>query len=235
MTRNEQGNGKKESHPAMNEETNHPLNIVIVGTAGQGVITLKRFIEHVAMEEGYECIYGSEMHGLAQREGAISSHCRLQREASPNTRENLHSPTICHGDADIVIGLEPVEVLRNAGLLCSEKTVFAINSRDIPPIMVTAGKQSYPSLDEIQEILERYSGGKDDRIHFLNATNIALEQLGDARKMNMIMLGFTMAVTKLSFSMDACNKVATRELKDSKMNEKAIELGLNSGKNLKHA
>ncbi|MFX0098034.1 MAG: 2-oxoacid:acceptor oxidoreductase family protein, partial [Candidatus Hodarchaeota archaeon] len=187
------------------DSENKILNIVIAGTAGQGVITLKRLIEYIAAEEGYEAIFGSEMHGLAQREGAISSHCRLQKRKSRNERENLYSPTICYGDADLYIGFEPVEVLRN-GLFASDKTTFVVNSRDIPPIMVTGGKETYPPMDEIRSILVDYS--KDEgKVHFMNATELAIEKIGDPQKMNMIMFGFAMATGLLTFNMETCEKI----------------------------
>ncbi len=207
------------------------VNVVIVGTAGQGVITLKRLIEFIAAEEGFEGVFGSEMHGLAQREGAIASHCRLQRKLSPNGRENIFSSTICYGEADLIIGFEPVEVLRNAGLFASERTVFVINNRDIPPIMVTAGKEKYPSIKEIGGYLEAYKQAPGN-VHFLNATELALRGLGDAQKMNLVMFGFSLATGLLDFSMDSCESVITRELRDAKANINALHLGLQRGHDL---
>ncbi len=207
------------------------LNVVIVGTAGQGVITLKRLVEFIAAEAGYEGIFGSEMHGLAQREGAISSHCRLQWRKSPNPRENIFSPIICYGDADLVIGFEPVEVLRNAGQFASDKTRFVVNDRTIPPIMVTAGKETYPSLDEIKAMLVGYSGDAR-KVHFINATELAITALDDAQKMNMVMFGFALATGVLGFTMEKCEKIVRRELRDAEANIKAIKLGLERGKTL---
>ena len=205
------------------------LNVVIVGTAGQGVITLKRLIEFIAAEEGYEGIFGSEMHGLAQREGAISSHCRLQKKKSENIRENIFSPTICYGDADLVIGFEPVEVLRNAGQFASDKTTFVVNDRTIPPILVSAGKEIYPSLDEINEMLVQYSQDQG-HVAFLNATELAIAQLDDAQKMNMVMFGFAMATGILDFTLANCEAVVRRELRDPDANMAAIQLGMERGK-----
>jgi indolepyruvate ferredoxin oxidoreductase, beta subunit len=205
------------------------LNVVIVGTAGQGVITLKRLIEFIAAEEGYEGIFGSEMHGLAQREGAISSHCRLQKKKSENARENIFAPTICYGDADLVIGFEPVEVLRNAGQFASGKTMFVVNERTIPPILVTAGKETYPSLEEITAMLAGYSNVPSN-VALLNATELAITELDDAQKMNMIMFGFAMATGILDFTLDTCEVVVRRELRDPDANMAAIRLGMERGK-----
>ncbi|HME51272.1 MAG TPA: 2-oxoacid:acceptor oxidoreductase family protein [Candidatus Lokiarchaeia archaeon] len=207
------------------------LNIVIVGTAGQGVITLKRLIEFIAAEEGYEGIFGSEMHGLAQREGAISSHCRLQKKKSENIRENIFSPTICYGDADLVIGFEPVEILRNAGQFASDKTTFVVNERTIPPILVTAGKETYPSLDEIKEMLVQYSHDPG-HVASLNATELAITELDDAQKMNMIMFGFAMVTGLLDFTLETCETVVRRELRDADANMAAIRLGMERGRDV---
>jgi Pyruvate/2-oxoacid:ferredoxin oxidoreductase gamma subunit len=87
------------------------INIVIAGTAGQGVISAKRLIEFAAQKAGIEYCFGSEMHGLAQREGAITSHTRYQKRRFDDERRNLHSPLICYGDADLYICFEPVEAL----------------------------------------------------------------------------------------------------------------------------
>jgi indolepyruvate ferredoxin oxidoreductase, beta subunit len=207
------------------------LNVVIVGTAGQGVITLKRLVEFIAAESGFEGIFGSEMHGLAQREGAIASHCRLQRKKSPNIRENIFSPTICYGDADLVIGFEPVEVLRNAGPFASDKTTFVVNDRTIPPIMVSAGRETYPGLEEIRSILVGYSGDAR-KVQFMNATELAITELDDAQKMNMVMFGFALTTGILDFTMEACEKVVRRELRDADANITAIKLGLERGRSL---
>ncbi|MHA1369019.1 MAG: 2-oxoacid:acceptor oxidoreductase family protein [Promethearchaeota archaeon] len=204
------------------------INLIIVGTAGQGVITLKRLIEQVAAENGYEGIFGSEMHGLAQREGAIASHCRIQRRISEDPRKNIQSPTVCYGDADLIIGLEPVEVLRNGGLFISEKTSFVINSRDIPPIMVTAGKEKYPSVQEIISILLEF-GADERRIYLMNATLLAIDEIKDPQKMNLVMLGFALITGILDFKKETCEKVIKKELRDPDLNIKAFRLGLTRG------
>ncbi|MHA1819338.1 MAG: 2-oxoacid:acceptor oxidoreductase family protein [Promethearchaeota archaeon] len=204
------------------------VNIVIAGTAGQGVITIKRLIEFAAHESGCEAIFGSEMHGLAQREGAITSHTRYQKKLSENIRANLYSPSICYGDADLYIGFEPAEVLRRAQF-ASKKTVFCINSRTIPPILVTAKLDTYPSQEEIASILKKIS----DKVYFINATQMAIEQFDDAQKMNMIMLGFAIGLDTLPFiPVEAYERVIERELRDPEINKKALALGIETGKKI---
>ena len=132
------------------------INIVIAGTAGQGVITLKRLIEFAAQKANVERNFGSEMHGLAQREGAIMSHIRYQKKSHDDERKNIQSSLICYGDADLYICFEPAEALRR-GIFASNKTFFVINERDIPGVMYTAALEDYPSLEKITQILKGYS------------------------------------------------------------------------------
>ncbi len=201
------------------------INIVIAGTAGQGVITLKRLIEFAAQKAGIKRAFGSEMHGLAQREGAITSHTRYQKEIFEEERKNLHSPLICYGDADLYICFEPVEALRR-GIFASNKTTFVLNSWTIPGVMITANLEEYPSLDKIMETLNGYS----DEVYFINATEISIERFGQSQQVNLIMLGFAVATRKLPFiELGHYEEVIKERLRDPDLNIEALHLGIKEG------
>ncbi len=204
------------------------VNVVIAGTAGQGVITLKRLIEFAAQKAGVDIILGSEMHGLAQREGAIMSHSRYQKKGLGNPRKNLQSPLICYGDADLYICFEPVESLRR-GIFASNKTSFVLNSRTIPPILITADLEEYPSLEKIEETLKGYSND----VYFMNATELALEKFGSNQQVNLIMLGFAIPTGKIPFiEIEHYEEVIKEWLRDSDENIRALHLGLDKGKEI---
>ena len=204
------------------------INIVIAGTAGQGVITLKRLIEFASQKANIERNFGSEMHGLAQREGAIMSHTRYQKKIFSNERRNLHSSLICYGDADLYICFEPVETLRR-GIFASNKTSFVINDRDIPNILVTADMEEYPSLEKIKEILTGYN----DQVFFMNATELSLSNFNSNQQVNLIMLGFAIITGKLPFiEVDHYEEVIKEWLRDADSNIKALHLGMEKGKEI---
>ena len=204
------------------------INIVIAGTAGQGVITLKRLIEFAAQKANVERNFGSEMHGLAQREGAIMSHTRYQKKIYDDERKNINSSLICYGDADLYICLEPAEALRR-GIFASSKTSFVINERDIPGVMYTAALEDYPSLEKITQILERYSNA----IYFMNATELSLSYFNSNQQVNLIMLGFAITTGKIPFiEVDHYEEVIKEWLRDSDSNIKALHLGLEKGKEI---
>ena len=212
----------------MNFKESDIINIVIAGTAGQGVITLKRLIEFAAQKAGIERCFGSEMHGLAQREGAISSHTRYQKKIFKDERENLHSPLICYGDADLYICFEPVEALRR-GIFASHKTSFVLNSWTIPGVMITADLEQYPSVEIIEEILRGYS----NEIFLMNSTELALKHFNSNQQVNIIMLGFAIPTGKLPFiEIEHYEEVIKEWLRDPDKNIKALHLGLEEGQKI---
>jgi Pyruvate/2-oxoacid:ferredoxin oxidoreductase gamma subunit len=165
------------------------------------------------------------MHGLAQREGAITSHTRYQKEIFEDERKNLHSSLICYGDADLYICFEPVEALRR-GIFASNKTSFVLNSRTIPGIMITANLEEYPSLEKIKTILNGYS----QEVYFMNATELSLDNFNSNQYVNLIMLGFAIPTGKIPFiEIEHYEEVIKEWLRDPEMNIKALHIGIEKG------
>ena len=168
------------------------------------------------------------MHGLAQREGAITSHTRYQKKIFDDPRKDLQSPLICYGDADLYICLEPVESLRR-GIFASHKTSFVLNDRTIPGVMIAADLEEYPSLEKIKSTLNEYS----EEVYFLNATELALTHFNQNQQLNIIMLGFAIATGKLPFiEIKHYEEVIREWLRDPEKNIKALHLGIEKGKDI---
>src|SRR4030042_154263 len=98
------------------------FNMVIVGTGGQGLITLLQIISEAALAEGYD-IRTSELHGLSQRGGSVEVHIRFGKK--------IYSPIVAQGKADLILGLEEQEAL-NGISFSGHKTNFLINQSIIP-------------------------------------------------------------------------------------------------------
>lgn len=168
------------------------------------------------------------MHGLAQREGAITSHTRYQKKLFDDDRKNLHSPLICYGNADLYICFEPVEALRR-GIFASHKTTFVLNSRTIPGVMITADLEQYPSLEKIEELLNGYS----KEVYFLNATELSINRFNQNQQVNLIMLGFAISTGKIPFiEIEHYEEVIKEWLRDPDLNIKALHLGKEKGKEI---
>ena len=147
-------------------------NILVVGIGGQGVMTAADVLAQAALELGYD-IKKTEVAGMAQRGGVVTSHVRFGKK--------VLSPSIQPGDADMMIAFEPAEALRWHTHL-KKDAVAMINSYPLEPPVVSIGLFDYPE-DPIGQMRE-----EKVNLHHFNAGEAAIE-LGDRRLVNTIMLG----------------------------------------------
>lgn len=82
-------------------------NVLLVGVGGQGVVLASDILAGAALEAGWD-VKKSEIHGMSQRGGSVFSHVRFG--------PTVHSPTIPHGEVDVLASLERLEALRWAGM-----------------------------------------------------------------------------------------------------------------------
>ena len=172
----------------MTRETNNTTNVLVVGTGGQGVITASEILSDVAMVSGFDT-KKSEIHGMSQRGGVVTSHVRYS--------EKVYSPMIMEGEADILLSFELAETVRWLHYLKSGGRVITSLQRIIPPA-VYAGMGSYPE-DPESAIRDR----TNDPI-FVDALPMA-SQLGNPRLVNTILLGI--ASTLLDLPVDGWKNV----------------------------
>ncbi len=204
-------------------------NALIVGIGGTGVITLKTILEHAALKDAkIGKLLGAEKHGLAQREGSVDVHVRflILEPNEPMDEYFLSSPTIPIGGSDLAIGLEPVELLRDA-IFTSEKTTFIVNTYTVPPPSVISEVASYPPFETIIKALKEISGSNDFLI--IDATEIAIQEMGDALFGNNVLLGAAIATGKIPLEKKLIEDVLKEQLKRADLNIKAIDLGYERG------
>ncbi len=115
---------------------------VVTGVGGQGVVSATDIISIVALKAGYE-VKKSDVHGMAQRGGAVTSFVRYGNK--------VYSPIIEQGTADYLIALEEMEALRGIVFLKDNGTVI-LSDFHTPPPDVALGYKKYP--EHIQEQLK---------------------------------------------------------------------------------
>ncbi|SYZ71849.1 Indolepyruvate oxidoreductase subunit IorB [Candidatus Zixiibacteriota bacterium] len=153
-------------------ENNKTTNILIVGVGGQGVLLASEILSETAMKAGYD-VKKSEVHGMSQRGGVVSSHIKFGKK--------VHSPIVPYGQSDILISFEIAEALRAIDWLKKEGLLVTSTTRLVPPI-ATGGKFHYP---------DNPAADLKKKVHHLvvvDADEIA-RQLGDVRLVNTILLG----------------------------------------------
>jgi indolepyruvate ferredoxin oxidoreductase beta subunit len=118
-------------------------NLIVVGVGGQGVVLVSRIIGEASIKSDLNVMM-SEIHGMAQRGGKVVSNIRIG---------DAHSPMFGRGEADVILGLEPVESYRHLDM-ASKKTTIVTSLNPILPFTVTAGEEEYPNLDELMDNME---------------------------------------------------------------------------------
>ena len=147
-------------------------SILLAGVGGQGILRASDILCLVMMEAGLD-VKKSEVHGMAQRGGCVTSHVRFG--------EKVYSPIAKKGDVDILLSFEKLETLRYLDFMKSGGSII-INEKEIYPPSVNLGNADYPdnTIDTVKTIFKS--------VKVVNATTIAMKA-GDIRTENTALLG----------------------------------------------
>lgn len=195
------------------------LRLIIVGVGGQGILTVSEILGRAALDEGLPAVM-SEVHGMAQRGGVVTTELKLG---------DYRSPLIGNGEADIILGFEPVETYRILEK-ASPDTRIVTNVEPLVPPSVSVGQAKYPDIPGLLEKMRR-SGLA---VVAINAIELAKEA-GDVRTGNMVMLGAAASVDTFILSREAMLSALAKEFSRGgptviKRNTRAFELGYAAGK-----
>ncbi len=152
-------------------------NIILAGVGGQGILTIAAVLDTAALHQDLY-VKQSEVHGMSQRGGAVQSHLRI-------SDSQIYSDLIPKGKADMILSVEPMELLRyipylkNKGWLITDSNPF-INTAD------------YPEKDDLYKQIKSHPN------HIIiNATEIA-KKIGNSKAANMVLLGAASSLIPLS-------------------------------------
>ncbi|MFP4564644.1 MAG: indolepyruvate oxidoreductase subunit beta [Spirochaetia bacterium] len=143
-------------------------DIVLAGVGGQGVLSLAAVIARGAMNAGLH-VRQSEVHGMAQRGGAVLSHMRISDIDIP-------SDLIPRGAGDMILSMEPLESLRYLEYLAPEG------------VLVTSGDPvtNIPSYPDLEGIYERI---RDHKRSLIVESGRLAKEAGSSRAVNTVMIG----------------------------------------------
>ncbi len=147
-------------------------NILLSGVGGQGIILASDIMAEVFLESGFD-VKKSEVHGMAQRGGSVTSHVRFGRK--------VYSPIIKQGEVDILFSFEELEGLRWLNYVKPDG-VIVLNNHKINPPAVNLGQMEYPR--DIPGIFRK----QFDKFYLIDGTKLALEA-GNIRAANVVLLG----------------------------------------------
>lgn len=182
--------------------------VLFAGVGGQGIVLAGDILCQVMMTSGLD-VKKSEVHGMAQRGGAVTSHVRFGQK--------VYSPIAGKNDVDFLVSFEKMDTLRYLDFLKPEGMVI-INSEEIYPPAVNLGDAVYP--DNVVEIVRQ----RFQVVKVVDAKDLA-DRAGNVRTVNTVLLG------TLSFSLSAPLELWEGVLKNAfapklaEANLKAFHLG----------
>lgn len=186
-------------------------NIYICGVGGQGIIKTSVIIGEAAMNQGLNVVM-SEIHGMSQRGGSVSTELKIG---------DFNSSIIPEGNADMLLSFEPIETIRGLHKVNKDSKIVY----NTHPMVPSSTNVAYPSVDSITNSL------KENFNHVLpiDATKLAMEA-GNILSLNMVLLGAVTADDKFPLSKDTVIDAMKNNLhkKFHDLNLKAIESGYKS-------
>ena len=187
---------------------------VFVGVGGQGNLLASRLLGEAALAAGLPAVV-SEIHGMAQRGGVVESAVLMGE---------VTSPIVSNGEADVLVGFEPLETLRTLGK-CSRETLVITNLQPLPPFTVSVGQGTYPAVDEMMDLIS----AKVNRVITLRGNDLAVEA-GNPLSLNMVMLGALIGSGAVAVTADGMKETIATSTKKAFLdsNLKAFDLGMES-------
>jgi indolepyruvate ferredoxin oxidoreductase, beta subunit len=187
------------------------MRIFLTGVGGQGTLTATTLLAKAALDAGFAVTAG-EIHGMAQRGGVVESAVLLGGYASPK---------ISFGEADLLLGFEPLETLRALPYLAPGAAVVS-NSQSVPPLRVSLGQDMYPKQDFIEARTKECAGMS----LFVACQDLGI-RAGSAQSANMVLLGAAAGAGVLPFGLATLEKAVTAYLKPAlaAVNLAALKLG----------
>ncbi len=184
-------------------------NVLLCGVGGQGTVLASKLMAAAAMGRGMN-VLTAETIGMAQRGGSVTSHLRMG--------DYIYSPLIGKGQADIILGFEPGEVVRMLPYL-KKGGVVIVNTRPVRPVTGALTGVDYTG----NEMLE-YLKSKVERVITVDSDK-AVAELGSAKVLNVVLLGAAIESGVLDITKDDIKKAISEKVapKFYELNMKAID------------
>jgi indolepyruvate ferredoxin oxidoreductase, beta subunit len=191
------------------------MELIIVGVGGQGILTVSDILGSAAITEGLSAVM-SEVHGMAQRGGVVTSEIKIG---------DFRSPLVGRGEAHVILGFEPVETYRILEK-ASRNTRIVTNLEPLVPPSVSTGKGTYPSVECLVENMKN-AGLKVVGVKALELAGTA----GSTVAGNSVMLGALASLENFIVSKDSVVEALKRRIGSRLLdiNLKAFELGYEAG------
>ncbi|WP_321808838.1 indolepyruvate ferredoxin oxidoreductase family protein [Burkholderia sp. BCC1993] len=199
------------------------FSILIAGIGGNGVVTVGALLGMAAHIEGRSCTV-LDISGLAQRNGAVTSHVRFAADGSSQAQSD-HAARIPQGAADLVLGCDPVVAsgAENLSKMAADRTAVVFN-RFVAPTSTFA---SNPDLDFSDARLEQVvrNAADAERVFGIDATTAAIKLLGNAIGANLFLVGYAWQKGLIPLRRESIDTAIDLNGASIELNRRAFALG----------
>ena len=191
---------------------NNQKNIVLCGVGGQGTVLASKLLAAAAMSKDIP-VMSAETIGMAQRGGSVFSHLRMG--------DNLYSPMIETGTADLIIVFEPGETVRMLPYL-KDHGHIVVSTRAVKPVTATLSGSDY----DAPQMLE-YLKAAVPNLTLVNADQ-ACADIGSSKVLNMVLLGAAIRTGVLDFTISEIEDIMKYTLPEKfhEMNLRALKYNI---------
>ena len=207
-------------------------NTLVAGVGGQGVVLIGSILREYGMRTALiKNVVGTETRGVSQREGSVTATARYLIDSKVYSLEqgyevdDLISPLIPINDAHLVLGLEPLETIRNLKYI-SEATVVILNTHRQYPRNVIVGSEKekkYPSNAEILDILDQIAR----RTISMDFNELSMNKFKNSIYSNVIILGVGAKEYREVFNEEVMINLLNDFFEGDSNNLEAFKLGYN--------
>lgn len=191
-------------------------NYMLAGVGGQGTVLSSRILAEMFMSAGY-IVRTTETIGMAQRGGSVTSHLRA-------SKNEVYSPLLPEGSADLILGYEISEIIRNSKYI-NDETVMLVSKSIIKPITNTLSNDDY-EFENMAESLNEIS----DKVHIYDFSKV-FELTGTEKVLNICMIGAAIGLGVMPFAIEDARESIKTVLPERirEVNISALEHGYRLG------
>lgn len=198
------------------------INVLLTGVGGQGTVLAAKVLAQAAQEKGWQ-VRTAETIGMAQRGGNVTSHVRMG-----NDGEEVYTPLLARGTANLVIAFEPAEGARVLPFLAPGGTLVTATT-PIQPVTVALSGKSYRVDDVLAYVREQVSSvahsGSCGRFVAVDEGAV-LDQLGNRKALNTVLLASALATGCIPLTLEDLRSAIKACVKPKfvELNLRAIDL-----------
>ena len=183
-------------------------NIVLCGIGGQGTVLASKLISATAMRKDMK-VLSAETIGMSQRGGSVFSHIRIG--------DDVESPLIANGTADLIIGFEPGEAVRMLPYL-KEGGQVIVADRAVMPVTASLAGSNYSGPAMVEYLKENI-----EHLTIIEADK-AMEAVGSTKVLNLILLGAAVHAGALGFTEEEIRETVLERIPEKfhELNFKAL-------------